>query len=138
MIELKSKLDNSSVRELLSFCIGSPTPDKLEAICEQYRTDDARNLLGIEEHGYVIACIGFRIECLYHAVINCIAVVPSHRHRGIGQALIKAVITQFQLQSLVAETDAEALDFYRQCGFEITSLGELYPGIERFHCVLHP
>lgn len=138
MIELKPRLDDSSVRELLSLCIAFPTSSKIESLCGQYRTDDARHLLGIEKNGDVIACIGFRLEALHHAVINCIAVDPSYRHQGIGEALIQAVFTQFQLQSLVAETDADAVGFYRQCGFEITSLGEMYPGVERFHCVLCP
>jgi hypothetical protein len=53
MIDLKPKLDNRSVRELLSFCVGNPTPRKLEAICEQYRTKEAHHLLGIEEDGQV-------------------------------------------------------------------------------------
>jgi len=36
--------------------------------------------------------------------------------------------------SIVAETDHEAVDFYRRYGFFITSLGEKYPGVERFLC----
>jgi len=36
--------------------------------------------------------------------------------------------------SIVAETDYEAVDFYRRYGFVITSLGEKYPGVERFLC----
>jgi ribosomal protein S18 acetylase RimI-like enzyme len=138
MIDLKPLLDDSSVRELLSLCVGFPTPAKLEAICEQYHTDDARSLLGIEENGHIIACIGFRLEALHHAVINCIAVAPSHRCQGIGETLVQGISTQFQLQSLTAETDSDAVGFYRNCGFEITSLGEVYPGTERFRCVLRP
>jgi hypothetical protein len=33
-----------------------------------------------------------------------------------------------------AETDEEAADFYRNIGFTVESLGEKYPGIERFKC----
>ena len=33
-----------------------------------------------------------------------------------------------------AETDKDAVDFYRKLGFSVTSLGEKYPGVERFHC----
>jgi hypothetical protein len=29
-----------------------------------------------------------------------------------------------------------AVNFYRNIGFEITSLGEKYPGVERFQCIL--
>lgn len=35
---------------------------------------------------------------------------------------------------MTAETDAEAAGFYRACGFQVRSLGEKYPGVERFAC----
>ncbi|WP_268921683.1 hypothetical protein [Metabacillus sediminilitoris] len=35
---------------------------------------------------------------------------------------------------ITAETDKEAVVFYRNYGFKITSLGEKYPGVERFLC----
>lgn len=38
------------------------------------------------------------------------------------------------LHHLDAETDADAVDFYRRCGFAVESLGERYPGVERFRC----
>lgn len=33
---------------------------------------------------------------------------------------------------IVAETDRSALGFYLALGFGVTSLGEKYPGVERF------
>jgi ribosomal protein S18 acetylase RimI-like enzyme len=42
-----------------------------------------------------------------------------------------------RLGTLEAETDSEALAFYRRIGFRVESLGEKYPGVERFRCVLH-
>jgi ribosomal protein S18 acetylase RimI-like enzyme len=33
-----------------------------------------------------------------------------------------------------AETDEEAVEFYRNIGFSIQSLGEKYPGVDRFKC----
>lgn len=36
---------------------------------------------------------------------------------------------------VIAETDDEAVDFYRNIGFEVHSLGEKYPGVERFRCI---
>jgi len=34
------------------------------------------------------------------------------------------------------ELAKEAVNFYEKCGFKITSLGEKYPGIVRFKCIL--
>ncbi|NYE04281.1 ribosomal protein S18 acetylase RimI-like enzyme [Bacillus niacini] len=36
--------------------------------------------------------------------------------------------------SVHAETDSDAVEFYRKYGFKITSLGEKYPGVERLLC----
>ncbi len=48
--------------------------------------------------------------------------------------MIKEIIRIHQLIYLEAETDCEAVEFYRKCGWIITSLGEKYPGVERFQC----
>ncbi|PFE51898.1 GNAT family N-acetyltransferase, partial [Bacillus cereus] len=41
-----------------------------------------------------------------------------------------------ELTYIEAETDKEAVGFYKKCNFKIESLGEKYPGIERFYCYL--
>ena len=33
-------------------------------------------------------------------------------------------------------TDDEAVEFYKKIGFQVKSLGEKYPGVERFCCYL--
>lgn len=38
--------------------------------------------------------------------------------------------------SLVAETDADAVEFYRRCGFAVERIGEQYVGVDRFRCTL--
>ena len=42
----------------------------------------------------------------------------------------------FELNELNAETHRDAVDFYKRLGFDIESLGEKYPGVERFWCTL--
>lgn len=41
------------------------------------------------------------------------------------------------IRRMEAETDKNAVNFYRKIGFNITSLGEKYPGVERFKCTLN-
>ncbi|MGG4554653.1 hypothetical protein ABEX11_20625 [Paenibacillus humicus] len=45
-------------------------------------------------------------------------------------------IRENQIRRVEAETDKDAVDFYRRLGFNITSLGQKYPGVERFQCSL--
>lgn len=67
--------------------------------------------------------------------IKHLAVRPEYRGLGYGRGLILELLTLEQPKQLVAETDEEGVGFYRSIGFTITSLGEKYPGVERFHCL---
>lgn len=48
--------------------------------------------------------------------------------------MISELLHNGGLRKIQAETDQEAVGFYRKAGFVITSLGEKYPGVERFSC----
>ena len=50
--------------------------------------------------------------------------------------MLRETCVKLMLKYLVAETDADAIGFYQCCGFAVESLGELYPGVERFRCTL--
>ena len=65
--------------------------------------------------------------------IRHIATASASRRTGIGTRLL-AALQQSAPGGLpiVAETDSEAIGFYRTNGFTIRSLGETYPGVERF------
>ena len=101
---------------------------------ERYLSLPERQLYGVREEGALTGCIG--IECLGadRLEIKHIAVVPAARGRGVGKALVKAVLQEHRPSVMVAETDLEAVGFYRGLGFEVESLGEKYPGVERFRC----
>lgn len=91
-------------------------------------------LYGWFEDGELRGCIGVE-QHSEGAVIRSLAVVEEHRRRGIGRAMVEAVLMQLDVPWVEAETDAEAVDFYRRLGFTTSSLGEEYPGVERFRCV---
>lgn len=48
--------------------------------------------------------------------------------------MIEFVQQKYSFSPMYAETDHEALRFYEKCGFAVKSLGEKYPGVERFYC----
>ncbi|MNY68257.1 hypothetical protein D3C86_2059900 [compost metagenome] len=51
---------------------------------------------------------------------------------GFGRGMLLEIIEDMQPTRITAETDEEAVQFYRNVGFVISSLGEKYPGVERF------
>ncbi|MDP2859713.1 MAG: hypothetical protein Q8P50_17310 [Bacillota bacterium] len=50
--------------------------------------------------------------------------------------MLRELATRHGYRRLYAETDGEAVGLYVKCGFRIESLGEKYPGVERFLCTL--
>ena len=64
-----------------------------------------------------------------------IAVRSDMRKNGIGRALIDHAAQRFSTMS--AETDGDAVDFYRACGFECTRFERSFPdGISvRYKCI---
>ncbi|MEG0573277.1 MAG: GNAT family N-acetyltransferase, partial [Enterococcus sp.] len=62
---------------------------------------------------------------------------PNHRGLGIGSKMISFILEKYSLTFMFAETDKDAVEFYGNYGFKITSLGEKYPGVERFRCILN-
>lgn len=67
-------------------------------------------------------------------VLRAIAVDADQRLGGIGRRLVQEAIARSGAQIVTAETDSDAVDFYSRLGFSVTSLGEKYPGVERFVC----
>lgn len=68
------------------------------------------------------------------ATIRYLGVKEPFRRRGVGRQLIDAAIQRTDKRIVEAETDDNAKDFYRKCGFAIRSIGEKYPGIIRYVC----
>jgi GNAT superfamily N-acetyltransferase len=91
-------------------------------------------LYGWVEDADLIGCIGF--ESLSNAaVIRSLVVVERHRRSGVGRKMVEAALAKIDAPWVEAETDSDAVGFYRSLGFTATTLGEKYPGVERFRCI---
>lgn len=129
-VDLRKRVDDRDVRALVTASHGRIS-SAVRAL-EHYRSGEW-TLLGYELRGLAVACIGFEVTPS-EVLIRTLAVDAMHRDRGLARNLIGEIAAQFPGSRLVAETDLDAVDFYRRCGFEIESLGERYPGVERFRC----
>jgi ribosomal protein S18 acetylase RimI-like enzyme len=135
LIDIKARLDEAQVQELLELAV-FPDPDKLKQVIARYKQDD-RKLLGYESEGEMIGVIGYSFADRQTIEINHIAVVPEMRGKGYGRGLILELLALEKPELVFAETDEDAVDFYRSIGFIIESLGEKYPGVERFKCTFN-
>ncbi|MBP3970379.1 GNAT family N-acetyltransferase [Bacillus sp. WL1] len=124
------QIEKDSILNVLQYAVG-PSETSLKKAVLFYERNKG-TLYRYEEQ----ACIGIEIIGVNKAKIRHIAVVPQYRHKGIALQMIKEVVRMYQLMYLEAETDDEAVEFYTRIGFQVRSLGEKYPGVERFHCYL--
>ncbi|GMA60765.1 GNAT family N-acetyltransferase [Alicyclobacillus fastidiosus] len=124
------------VKQLLSYAVGSATDEKLRNILEQvYLQGDFKLYVYIDSDDSALGIIGFEGEGVSAEILH-IAVDEHKRNCGIGRRMIDELLMLENLFELTAETDRDAVGFYSKYGFEIQSLGEKYPGVERFHCRL--
>jgi ribosomal protein S18 acetylase RimI-like enzyme len=138
MIDIRPRLDSPEVRELIN-AMGYPSDIRnatTEQILAEYRENPDQLVLGLESDGRLIAFIGLRRSNSTDAVVRHIVVRPDNRRHGLGREMLLTVCRMLSLKSLAAETDRDAVEFYRRIGFRIRSLGEKYPGVERFDCRL--
>lgn len=133
MKEIKSTSIQPNVRELLSF---ATSEKNVEKEYELYMQSPVRELYGYDLESEVAGCIGIEFLSPKHCEIKHIAVSPNHRRIGIGSKMINIILEKYSLSFMFAETDKDAVNFYKNYGFKITSLGEKYPGVERFQCIL--
>lgn len=124
-----------AIADLLAACIGYPTPAKIQAVWEDYGRGNGRQLWLAMDGAQIAGLIGFKPPTEQRLIIRHIAVDAAVRGRGLGRKLIETLAARYPGHLLEAETDREAVGFYRRCGFAISSLGERFPGCERFRCV---
>jgi ribosomal protein S18 acetylase RimI-like enzyme len=144
-VDLRSRLDEPAVRAVLEVLAWQGDEGQVDCIADRYR-DAGAQLLGVvverswEAQGIApgtpIACIGLERRGRDEAAITSLAVLPDWRRQGFARALTFGACEQLGLRAVEAETDADAVGFYRSTGFAVESLGERYPGVERFGCRL--
>lgn len=131
MTLIRDTVLDSRVENLLAYAMSSA---KIESEYESYLTDETHLLYGYEVEGELVGVVGIHLTSPHEGTILQIAVGPDYRGCGIGKHMLNYLAKWHELTKLVAETDLDAVDFYRTLGFTINSLGEKYPGCERFNC----
>lgn len=129
--EIISKSLHPDIEQLLAY---ATSEERIEAEYAAYQKDSKRKLYGLKKEGNFIGCIGIGQKGIEQLEITHLAVSPIDREAGTGKELVEWIFHIYGPKVMIAETDSEAVGFYSKLGFEIHSLGEKYPGVERFLC----
>ncbi|MFC5603179.1 GNAT family N-acetyltransferase [Sporosarcina koreensis] len=129
--EVRSETIHPLLKNLLSYVTSEK---RIADEYSKYIQLPNRKLYVAERNGIIVGCIGVEIIEYTAYEIKHIAVFPSERGSGMGSEMIDFVCDRHSLHRIIAETDLDAVEFYRNYGFKVSSLGEKYPGVERFLC----
>ena len=139
LLDLRPEIDDREFRALLLLLVGwrnEPELDqqRLEQVIQSYRNNPQLQVLGFKRAGIPVALVTIELERSGAAVIHHLVVRSELRGQGLGRALLQRARVYLAVSSISAETDRNAVGFYERCGFRKSSLGEKYPGVERFWC----
>lgn len=122
IVDVKANLFDPEVLTLLKPIVYNPTPERLKHRAEKYSADKKINVYACKIDGVYAGIVVFKTENDTAEILN-IAVKPEYRKNGIGRSLIDFIFNQFSVDTITAETDDEAVGFYKRCGFDVIGFG---------------
>lgn len=133
LLELNGRQDEPAVLEILRQGHGSD--EALNEACAHYRSGEWP-FIGWQEGDDMVACAGAEEHANATIGVRSIVVAPNWRNRGLARALIHALAERMRADQIVAETDDDAVGFYRRCGFCVEDAPPKF-GRPRYWCVRH-
>lgn len=119
---------------ILIAAVGKPEADRHDQLREQYLAH-SHQLWELRDTTRAVGVIGVRVGD--PAEITHIAVDPEYRGRGYGARLVARLCKKHPgITTWWAETDDDAVGFYRRLGFAVERLPPKYPDVTRYRCTL--
>ncbi len=132
--DVKASLFEPEVLTLLKPSVYDPTPERLRHRAEKYAADTNTYVYACKEAGAYTGIVVFRMENSTAEILD-IAVKNEYRKKGFGSRLIDFLLSRFKAERITAETDDEAVGFYKKYGFNVKSVGAV-GGTKRYYCEL--
>ena len=136
--EDKNWLTSEEAFSIYASCMYQPTFDDFVAQMEEYLGDPSVKIFVCDIEGEKAGMLVLK-EDGYEAEILGIAVKESRRKMGIGKDMVYQVMEAESLTKITAQTDDDAIGFYRNSGFEAERVVIEYPdgSAVRYNCVLY-
>ena len=130
--DVKAHLHEPDLLALLGPSMYLPTPERVAARADGSMRDGSVAAYACRMDG---AWAGLIVLSVTEdtAVIRAIATEQDARGRGVGRFMMEQAMTMRGLSELTAETDNDAVGFYRRCGFAVEVCGRI-DGRTRYRC----
>jgi ribosomal protein S18 acetylase RimI-like enzyme len=146
----RTRHNTEEVKNLLAMALGPSSPERLRKLLDNVYDLEGYLLFVTLSRGkvtgpviphlplitgpVVTGIIGIDDSASPHGWILHLAVHPDYRKQEIGRSLISQAMELFSFTSVGLETDQDAVNFYRACGFTATEIHSKWPGVHRFRC----
>ena len=136
--ELTLKNEILQTYEIYKHCMFMPTKEKFNIKVNQYLNDNSVKIFACFSHGKIVGVMAVSFTEQKKLEVLGIAVDLSVRGKGIGSYMITQVINNYGLLYVYAETDNDAVGFYRNNDFRIIEFFETYGNetVVRYKCEL--
>ena len=138
LIELTHKNEILKTYEIYKHCMFMPTEEKFNNKVDIFLNDNSVKIFACFEQDKILGVMVVSFIEQKKIEIIGIAVDVSVRGKGVGSYMINQVVNNYGLLSVCAETDNDAVGFYRNNGFSITEFSETYGAetVVRYKCEL--
>ena len=132
--DVKVSLFDYEILALMKPSVYDPTPERLKHRAEEYAADSNVKAYACKNSEKYIGIVVFVTEDGTTEILD-IAVKPEYRKHGIGRKLMDFIFNRFPVDTIIAETDDEAVEFYKKCRFTVTPTKEV-SDTRRYFCKL--
>lgn len=138
--ELTHMAEASGLYEIYRHCMFLPTREKFDKKIALFLRDDSVKILVCRSHGKAVGVIVLSFAAPGSMEIAGIAVDPAARGQGVGSHMIRQAVRRYRPRHVCAETDDDAVGFYRKNGFRAAAFSEMRGGeaAVRYRCEWSP
>ena len=114
--DAKEIITEPDILKLLAPSVFNPTEERLQSRAKKYAENENAHIYAYKEGADFKGIVVFEMTS-GNATILDIAVKPEHQKCGIGSKLIDFIFNSFNVNSIIAVTDDDAIGFYKKYGF---------------------
>ncbi len=130
---VKEIITEPDILKLLAPSVFNPTEERLLNRAKKYQEDEETNVYVYKEDNEYKGIVVFEIFDSTVTILD-IAVNPEHQGKGIGSKLIDFIFNSFNVNNITAETDDDAIGFYKKYGFTVADTKVEFD-TKRYTCV---
>ena len=131
--DIKNQLDNPMVLKIMAYSEYEESLERAVKRAQAHRENTEQCVYGWIEGGVILGVCAFQVKA-ESVVINGISVVEHLRKQGIGSAMVAALRKKYH-KAIEAETDDDAVGFYRTLDFMVSELPKMCDNC-RWLCIL--